>query len=89
MSKSSHRRDDKPPRSKLPSKQKCSSRKSKDVVDSPKVFGNFNTDGISQEELEYWSQIAPEGQKLEDIEKTPAKQHAVHDIATGITHVSN
>lgn len=65
MVKSSHRRDDKPPRSKLPSKQKRSSRKLKDVVDSP------------------------EGQKLEDIEKTPAKQHAVHKIAKGITHVSN
>jgi len=36
------------------------------------AFEGFDTEGISAEELKYWSQLAPEDQKLAEVEDLPA-----------------
>jgi hypothetical protein len=43
-------------------------------------YENFNTEGISQEELLYWSKLAPEGQKLEDVSSSPIKRPKVWSV---------
>lgn len=42
----------------------------------PAAYDEFNIEGISPEELQHWSRLAPKGQKLEDVEKSPEKQRA-------------
>jgi hypothetical protein len=43
-------------------------------------YEKFNTEGISQEELLYWSKLAPEGQKLEDVSSSPNKRPKVSSV---------
>ena len=40
---------------------------------NPVSYDDFSLEGISQEELQYWSKLAPEGQKLEDVSSSPTK----------------
>lgn len=40
-------------------------------------YDDFNVEGISQEELQHWSKLAPKGQKLEDVISSPTKM--LHD----------
>lgn len=35
------------------------------------AFEGFDTEGISTEELKHWSQLAPEDQKLAEVEDLP------------------
>lgn len=36
-------------------------------------YDDFSVEGISHEELQCWSKLAPEGQKLEDVRSPPKK----------------
>lgn len=37
-------------------------------------YDDFSLEGISPEELQLWSKLAPEGQKLEDIRSPPPRR---------------
>lgn len=37
-------------------------------------YDNFSIEGISPEELQYWTKLAPEGQKLEDVGFSPTRK---------------
>lgn len=35
------------------------------------AFEDFEVDGISPEEMKYWSKLAPEDQKLAEVQNSP------------------
>ena len=41
------------------------------VLDGTNIHEDFDTEGISAEELKYWAQTAPEDQKLAYVEDSP------------------
>jgi hypothetical protein len=56
------------------SNAKLNQTEEEDERSSLRLYDNFSIEGISQEELQYWSQFAPEGHKLEDVASSPKRK---------------
>lgn len=50
--------------------------------DDAKMYDDFDIEGVSKEEMAFWSQLAPAGQKLTDVETSPVKLQPKTDRAT-------
>ena len=44
-----------------------------DDEDESNLYDDFDVKDVSQEELLFWSQLAPAGQKLTDVDSTPVE----------------
>jgi hypothetical protein len=52
-----------------------------DEEDDENLYDDFDIEGVSKEEMAFWSQLAPVGQKLTDVETSPLEIQAKLDKA--------
>ncbi len=52
-----------------------------DEEDDANLYDDFDIEGVSKEEMAFWSQLAPVGQKLTDVETSPPEIQAKLDKA--------
>lgn len=55
-----------------------------DEEDDANLYDDFDIEGVSKEEMAFWSQLAPVGQKLTDVETSPPQIQAKLDKAPSV-----
>ncbi len=70
-------------RSQSPLNTPTESDKELDGEDNAKMYEDFDIQGVSKEELAFWSQLAPADQKLTDAETLPQKSQPKSNKAPG------